>query len=258
MDYTLYYKQAGISEDDDYNCHHSHDDSIEIIQVLQGTGSIMLGNRLGRFQAGDVYIIDANTVHATSPDDPEIYIRNKLLFSKMLLLRLLGRSIPSSLSLNCTPDEFARISATFASIHEKMESNASNLLVLSKILMLLDICFYSPNEHFITNESLSAEVMDYIVKQLSSPLSLESIAKAMHISKYYLCHCFKKETGMTLGTYIHTMRFSLAKQLLVSTNDSITSIAATIGFNETAAFSKAFFKENKISPTAYRNMYKEH
>ena len=257
MDYTLYYRQVGISEDLDYNKHHSHDDAIEIIQILSGTGRILLGDRLGTFKPGDLYIIDSNVIHSTAPDLPESYERNKLLFNKMLLLRLLNQKVPASLTRYCSNTENQTLSELFTSVSEKLNADEPPLLILSDILQLLNFCFYNPDEHFVTSKSLSAEVMDYIGQNLSGELSLDSIAKVMHISKYYLCHCFKKETGLTLGTYIHTMRFLLAKQLLVSTNDTIASIAVRIGFNDTAAFSKAFIQENKMAPTAYRSIYRQ-
>lgn len=256
MNYTIYYKQLGIAEDGDYNHQHFHDDSIEIIQVLSGSGNITMGNRLGRFQEGDVYIIDSNVVHVTAPDAPQIYCRNKLLIDKMLLMRLTGKKIPPSLALNCTAEKFNRISDAFDSIQEKMNQQSSDLLIFSDVLKLLDVCLGDLDERFDTNKTLSTDVMDYVAKKLSDSLSLDSVAKAMHLSKYYLCHCFKKETGMTLGAYIHSMRFSLAKRLLISTDDPIASIAEAIGFNGAAAFSKSFMKENGMSPSAYRVAYR--
>jgi len=256
MDYTLYYRQIGINEDLDSNKHHIHDDSIEIIQILNGTGRILLGNRLGAFKPGDLYIIDSNVIHSTAPDQPEIYERNKLLFNKMLLLRLLNQKVPASLTRYCSNTENQTLTDLFTSVNEKSKNNAPPLLILSDILKLLNFCFYNPDEHLVTSKSLSAEVMDYIGLNLSDSLSLDSVAKVMHISKYYLCHRFKKETGMALGSYIHCMRFLLAKQLLLSTNEPIAAIAIKIGFSDTAAFSKAFAQENQISPTAYRNMYR--
>ena len=78
MSYLIYNHQRDM--DEQYNSQHTHDDKIEIVQILSGSGRILVGNNFCVFRPGDVFIIDAGVIHCTSPDVPAEYTRNKLLF----------------------------------------------------------------------------------------------------------------------------------------------------------------------------------
>ena len=90
-----------------------------------------------------------------------------------------------------------------------------------------------------------------------SNMSLSEMADRIGISVYYMSHVFKKSTSMTIVGYRISRRIEKAKELLVSTPLSITEIAFSCGFSSQGYFSERFTKACGISPTVYRQKYRE-
>ncbi len=249
MSYQIFTRQRGM--DAMSGSQHAHDDTIEIVQILSGSGRILVGDNFCVFRPGDVFIIDTGVIHCTSPDIPADYIRNKVLFDRSLLVHLMGE-LPLSLTAYFSLPDSSDMTARFDRMTRMQQHGVHPLRICSEILLLLDYCFSREPERFIPDNSISARTIAYINENLLSNLSLDALSAAMHISKFHLSRIFKSETGMTPGGYIQTARLNHAKKRLLFSDDPIALIAAQIGFNDTAAFSKAFSAKAGCSPAAYR------
>lgn len=95
-------------------------------------------------------------------------------------------------------------------------------------------------------------VKNIIEKEINRNITLDEISEAMNISKYYLCHIFKKTTNMTLTDWKNYLKIEKAKELLVSSDLKIIDIALECGFGNASYFSEMFAKREKITPEAYR------
>lgn len=94
--------------------------------------------------------------------------------------------------------------------------------------------------------------IEYINQKLYSPLKLEEIAEYMGYSPSYLSALFKEKTGMSIHPYIQKRKIEAAKGLILYTNQSLTAIAAALGYHSLSHLSKAFKKEVGVSPQQYR------
>lgn len=83
---------------------------------------------------------------------------------------------------------------------------------------------------------------------------LDFLSANLGISKFYMCHLFKKITGTTIVKYINFLKAAKAKKLLVETDRSLLSVCMEVGFADTDYFSKWFKKQEGISPSAYRKL----
>lgn len=83
---------------------------------------------------------------------------------------------------------------------------------------------------------------------MESDLSISDISRDLFINQTYLRKMFKEETNQTLSAYITEYKMSIAKQLLQSTNDKLSSIAAKVGYNDVGYFSKCFKRFYGVSP----------
>ena len=97
--------------------------------------------------------------------------------------------------------------------------------------------------------------MEYINQNISEDLSLDKIAARMFIGKYYMCHLFKMTTGMSITQYILLQRLSLCKNLLLSTDKSVSEIAMLCGFSAFSYFCRAFAKNEGMSASAFRKKF---
>ncbi len=96
----------------------------------------------------------------------------------------------------------------------------------------------------------------YIAANITEPLQLEDVAAAVFVSPHYLSRTFKKITGKSLIGYIQEVRLGKAQRLLVETGQSVTEIAARVGFNDAAYFATCFRKSLGITPLHYRMLNK--
>ncbi len=98
--------------------------------------------------------------------------------------------------------------------------------------------------------------MAYIEEHLAEDLPVSAIADQAKVSLYYLSHLFRDVTGKTLVEYRNECRIARAKQLLVTSDDSITSIAQKVGFSSSSYFTELFSASEKIPPSEYRRYHK--
>jgi len=114
--------------------------------------------------------------------------------------------------------------------------------------------------HTHTGRHFAAAVqktMAYIDANLSSDLSLSSLAKLMRVSPGYLSTLFHKETGVTLAEHITKQRMKAALQLLKSTRLQIQTVAQLSGFSDPNYFGKQFKRYYGLTPQQYRKKHME-
>ena len=75
-----------------------------------------------------------------------------------------------------------------------------------------------------------------------SNLSISDISENLCVNQTYLRKMFKSEMDMTLTEYITQYRMQKAKALLTSTNEKLTAIAESVGYNDVSYFSNVFKK----------------
>lgn len=105
------------------------------------------------------------------------------------------------------------------------------------------------------NKSYSPMVQsccDFIRLHFAEPITIETLADRLGYAKYYLSTCFKKETGVSVNSYIKFARIERAKMLLSTTALSIEEIALKVGFASRIFFDRVFREEVGVTPKQYR------
>ncbi len=126
--------------------------------------------------------------------------------------------------------------------------------IIGTIIVLLTDSTTNTREN-IAEKQLVAMVVDYIRSHIQDTMNLQSIANHAAISRYYLCHVFKKCTGITVLQYQLELRLSAAKRLLCHTDKSITEIAMLAGFCSASYFTKVFRGCIGCVPSEYRKLH---
>ena len=107
----------------------------------------------------------------------------------------------------------------------------------------------------VRKEDILIEIDSYILENISSNLSVHSICANFHISKSTLYTLFKDYYKTTVNAYITQKRLEIAKELLQSSELSVTEISDHIGKNYND-FIQLFKKHELLSPTQYRKIHK--
>jgi two-component system response regulator YesN len=95
----------------------------------------------------------------------------------------------------------------------------------------------------------------YIQKNFVNPLTLECVAKQIHLNASYFSTAFKKETGKNFSEYLSTCRINEAKRLLRESNLNISQICSAVGYADIKHFSRLFTKTVGIKPSEYRALH---
>jgi AraC-like DNA-binding protein/ligand-binding sensor protein len=97
----------------------------------------------------------------------------------------------------------------------------------------------------------------YIAGHCADPVSLDDIARAMHVSTFYFCKLFKKATGLTFTNYLGRVRVEKAMNLLLNPHLRISEIAYTVGFQSLTHFNRVFRAITGEAPTVFREDLKK-
>lgn len=97
-------------------------------------------------------------------------------------------------------------------------------------------------------------VIHYINEHITEPMSLDLLANQFFVSKYSLCHQFKKETSFTIVQYINSSRIRMACSL-IREEQTITNIGARVGFSNSSHFINTFRTHIGVTPRNYLKRY---
>ena len=98
--------------------------------------------------------------------------------------------------------------------------------------------------------------ISFIEQHITDDITAEDVANHVNISTYYLSKIFKKEMGVNFITYVTDRKMDLAKEMLVNTDIPVLNIALDLAYNEANYFSKAFKKKTGLTPSEYREKYR--
>lgn len=101
------------------------------------------------------------------------------------------------------------------------------------------------------------KAVDYILKNYTQPITLESAADAAGVGKNHLSAAFSKHMGMSFNQYVNNIRLHSAREALRYTDKSITEIAYACGFGSLRTFNRLFADRFQQTPSAYRRSLSE-
>jgi AraC family transcriptional activator of pobA len=136
--------------------------------------------------------------------------------------------------------------------------------MISHLELLLSYCNRYYNRQFISrkvrNNDLLSKVEDllnhYFDHDMSNGIPTASyLAKELNISSKYLSDCLKHSIGQTTQQLIHEKLIECAKDLITSTELSVSEVAYRLGFQYSQSFSKLFKQKTNMSPMEYRQSF---
>lgn len=106
---------------------------------------------------------------------------------------------------------------------------------------------YTEDTSFLKYDKQTEEVIRYINQHLAEPLTNQKLAEEFFLSKYYLMHKFKEETGYSLHNYILQKRLLLSLEYLRE-GTPVMKAAHSSGFADYSSFLRSFRKQFHKSP----------
>ncbi|MGI9429823.1 MAG: helix-turn-helix domain-containing protein [Bythopirellula sp.] len=97
-----------------------------------------------------------------------------------------------------------------------------------------------------------AQTITFVESNYTETVHLDKLVDMSQMSKRSFLRAFEAAIGCTPIAYVIQLRLARAAKLLRQTNDSITDIALSVGFNDSNYFARQFRKHFTVSPRAFR------
>ena len=103
------------------------------------------------------------------------------------------------------------------------------------------------------NSFLARQAYAYMKEHYDEKISLQDVADHCYVSQWHLSKLLHKHLGEAFYDLLNGIRVDKAKELLEDPSLRISEIADTVGYADTAHFSRVFKKCTGISAGDYRN-----
>ena len=239
---------------------HYHN-MICILALKQGSAKFIVNEKELVLKKSRLIVINPNEVHYSICDEKNkdyyvIYINRDWyqVLQKQIFKTNNIIAIPNILDNLTISDKFFNLFATLS----------DDIDVIEKELKLLDFLKTIFNEYidekvFVKIEEttkIAKEFKDYIEKNISSKLTLSSIAKELKVSPYHIIRICNQDFGLSANAYIVNKRVHRAKKL-ISDGLDISEAAVEVGFYDQSHLTNVFKKVFAITPKAYQNDIKQ-
>lgn len=98
---------------------------------------------------------------------------------------------------------------------------------------------------------MAAQVADYIEKHIGEGISVEELARQVHMSKYHFLRKFKEQTGVTVHSFVLNKRLIQASEELLQ-GVNMTQVWQNAGFADYSSFLRNFKRAFGMPPGKYR------
>lgn len=254
---NLLYVTTSKYEGDWHSTMHTHYFT-ELFYVLDGSGSFLVEQSKFEVNKDDMVIVNPNVEHTevSLNASPLEYI---VLGVEGLSFSFGERESPDSYSVSNYGNHREELLFYFRALLE--ESSAKEANYESICQNLIEILTFKLIRHtrdsmtIASNQRTTKEcgfIKRYIDSNYVESISLDTLAQMSHMNKFYLIHAFSKYTGMSPINYLIARRITESKNLLATTNYSISQVSDIIGFSSQSYFSQCFKKATGETPNAYR------
>lgn len=267
--YEIYEKQGAPLGAITFHYHSFY----EIIYVLEGEYSSMLENQTYHVKKGDFLLIDCNVMHKYH------FVEKKHDSSRRIILwitrELLQTLSGGGMDLGACFRGQSSCAYHFPIYYEEMLRGYLLKLVMEELpdvpspeaRQVLDrgyltlffgylnvLCLrreYGLSQENMVFHPMVEQVADYIERHIREGITVEELARQVHMSKYHFLRKFKEQTGVTVHHFVLNKRLIRAGEELQQ-GKSLTEAWQNSGFTDYSSFLRNFKKAFGVSPGKYR------
>ncbi len=220
----------------------------QLILIESGEYEAGKNGKKCRLNKGDILIY--------KPYEPQWY--SALCDSVSLWCHFTGNAIDEILEESNLSDGIIKnepnksLTEAFSALIRNFHKNGNSSLTSASFFSLLHrLSELKSGYSSVGGETVTA-LLDYINKNYSSDITLDTLARHVGYSKSRISHVFADDVGISPMQYLSNVRLSAAAELLCSTSLPVSKVAESCGFNDPLYFSKCFKKSRGASPVAFR------
>jgi AraC-like DNA-binding protein len=241
------------------------------------SGKVKYGQNYYDFDEGGLSFISPNQIITAIDGEADYggytllihpdFIRNYPLGKNIKKYGFFSYSVTEALYLS--EKEKKVIIGLFQNIEQELDSAIDQIsqdVLVSQVELLLNYSkrFYS--RQFITRKMASNELLVRFEEMLANyfnvdkPLlnglpTVDELAADLNVSSHYLSDMLRTLTGRNTRQHIHDKLIEKAKELLSTSNLSVSEVAYQLGFEHPQSFSRLFKSKTKVSPVDFRQSF---
>jgi AraC-like DNA-binding protein len=257
-----------------YNHLHQHPE-IQLTFIKQSQGTLVAGDYVGPFNAGDVFVIGPNQPHVFRNDKSFFKKRSKAIaisiFFDETTIHPLFWQLPELIALKnflrnsssgyrLTGEKKKRIAAI---LEQLMQAEGIDKLI--SFLEILKELSTRKNLEPLARQMIQRNINSYDGKRLNKvleftfqayhrPVKLEEVAAVANLSVEAFCKYFKTRTRKTYIRFLNEIRINHACKLLAEEELTIADIGYESGFSNLSNFNRIFKKIKGVSPRDFRKL----
>lgn len=259
-----------------YDQLHVHNE-LQFTLIIAGEGTLVAGDYVGRFRAGDVFVIGRDMPHVFRCDRPyyttgqgvesvsvffdESYAGTAFwetdeLYTVREWLAGAERGFALEGSTRQKSDALLRKLSLLRGI-EKLIAGFSLLSVVSESQELRPLSLQVGKDFLkgLLDERMS-RIIGYTFRESHRPILIEEVAELVSLTPSAFCRFFKLRTRKTYITFLNEIRVGHTCRLLLTTTQPIGEICQETGFRNLSHFNACFHRAKKLSPTLYREAFR--
>ncbi|HMR56830.1 MAG TPA: helix-turn-helix domain-containing protein [Cyclobacteriaceae bacterium] len=254
-----------------YDRLHQHKE-IQIMLIEKGEGTLIAGDYVGRFTAGEVYLIGSGQPHVFRCDENYYHPRSKKKVQAVSLYfdkHYMGESFWHLNEVKDIHQFLLRLGTSRAEdilqkeVSELIQkiSSAEKTTRLILFLQLLTRCAQSKklkslsvapiNTGTLDEDKRMNDVLQFTFRQSHRKIKISEAASIANLSGEAFCRYFKVRTRKTYTNFLNEVRISQACKMLIEGNFSIQSICFDSGFQNLSHFNRQFKKVTGKTPSRY-------
>lgn len=257
---------------------HFHKE-LELIYFVKGQGTRYVGNSIGNFSKGEIYLIGSNLPHLFR-NDREYYQNNAATEAvDLIIVQFEGDFMGEQFSLLTVSDKlqhlfkmanrgikFSEKSCALVKKNLKDLINGKGLSRLIDLLRVLDILSLSEDHEFLCPEGVNntfkknekermSKLISFLTENYEKKIELEEVASIAHMTPNAFCRYFKRRTQKSFTQYLNEIRIDNACKLLIEGKLPISTICYLSGYNTLTNFNRQFKSIMNTTPTDYMKKY---
>ncbi|MFK7691237.1 helix-turn-helix domain-containing protein [Paenibacillus sp. HJGM_3] len=225
-----------------------------LVFVVQGRMTYILDRQPYHLGKGDMLFIPAGTerIGSSPPPDPHqkygVFFRENVPSTDIPILSSRTPELRKIRGFDYIRQRLTMLGQQWFKKQPYYETLCGS--ILTEILCLFAGEFES--RHYSSKKlSMVEAIQQYIAEHYREPLQISQLGRLVDRTPSYVITTFREVTGMTPIDYLHHLRISAAKDLLMQTELSIVQIAEYLGFCDPSYFNRVFKKTLGLPPSEF-------
>ena len=257
---------------------HFHPE-LELIFFLKSTGTRYVGNSIGSFAPGELYLIGSNLPHLFCNDRDYYVDKNENEAVDLIVTKFerdfLGKGFLELSESKNIQRLFDRANnglkfskSTTYLVHDYIKGlvGSEGLSSVIGLLKILNILAVTDNATALCSDDFShnykneekermSEIINFLNSNFDKKIELKEVAAIAHMTPNSFCRFFKKRTQKSFSQYLNEIRVRHACSLLIEGDKQISDVCFQSGYNTFTNFNRHFKNIMHVTPSEFMKKY---